>query len=331
MVARVPPLSLLVSADEGLVRLPLPQGKRLVLGRRETCDVVLDDDSASRRHAALHVQTGRVLLEDLGSSNGTFLLGRRLGRREKAILPLGAAFDLAGTTLVLHERRKLPAAVGASRARARRGTPLVADPAMARLYALLEVLAPSTADVLVLGETGTGKRMYAEAILARSPRAKGPYVTVDCGTLDKAALTAALEEADRGTILFERVHDLPPALRPKVLGTKRTRAAAPRRIFTAYPEARKLALAFNGFSLEIPPLRRRRDDIAPLARLFATRSAKQLGEPTPELSQQASNALTRHEWPRNVRELQGVMDRAVIDADGAAWIDLEHLRLPRYD
>jgi transcriptional regulator with PAS, ATPase and Fis domain len=51
----------------------------------------------------------------------------------------------------------------------------------------------------------------------------------------------------------------------------------------------------------------------------------------PRLSEQAKNALTRHEWPRNARELEGVMDRAVLDADGAAWIDLEHLRLPRYE
>ena len=320
-------LALLVSADEGLRRISIPAGRRRVtIGRAKKCDLVLDDGSVSREHAAIYTGV-RLALEDLGSSNGTWLLGRRMDAHEKAQLPLGAAFDLAESTMLVHDRRKIPR-LKPSSGRAAKAGPVVADPRSLRLYGFLQVIAPSPLDVLLVGDTGTGKRTYAHALVARSPLAKKPLVTVDCGTLDHAQLGAAREEAGSGTLLFERVDELPDSLRSKVLGPRR---GGPRRIFTARAAGPRLATEISGFALAMPPLRMRREDILPLARLFVERSAKQLHERTPELSEQAANALTRHEWPRNVRELESVIDRAVLDADGAEWIDLEHLRLPRYE
>jgi DNA-binding NtrC family response regulator len=317
---------LLLSTDEGLRLAPLGRKRVVVLGRDASCDVVIDDGSVSRKHAALHLGR-RPTLEDLGSSNGTCLLGTRLESKAKVLLPLGATFDLAGTTLLLQEKKKLSASP--PRRRDRRISPIVADALARRVWALVEVIGPSPHDVLIAGETGCGKRTYAGALVARSDRSKKPLVAVDSGTLDGASLAAAVEEANGGTLLFERVDELPAPLRPRVLGP-RLRTSA-RRMYTARTGAERLAGTISGFAVAIPPLRARRDDIVPLARLFVARSAAQLDVPVPELSEQAANALTRHEWPRNVRELQGVMDRAVIEADGAKWIDLEHLRLSHYD
>jgi transcriptional regulator with AAA-type ATPase domain len=325
----VPPLSLLVTTDERLVRVLVPARRRIVLGRAEGCDVRIDDGSVSRRHAVLHLAT-RVAIEDLGSANGTWVLGARLPHGGRAALPLGAAFELAGTTLILQVRRKLPPdAVGPARAKKKLAAVVVADPAMVRRYALLDVIAASDLDVLVAGEAGTGKRVFAETLIARSPRAKKPLVVVDGGTIDPRSMADALKGAVDGTLLVQRADELPPAIAPKLLAAPKGHKA--RRIFTAHGDGVALARAIGGFSMYLPPLRERREDILPLARAFASRSAAQLDEPVPEISEQAANALTRHDWPRNVRELQGVIDRAIIDADGAAWIDLEHLRLPRYD
>jgi two-component system, NtrC family, response regulator AtoC len=325
-------LCLLVSADEGLVRIPLPQvgtRRRLTFGRAARCDIPLNDASMSREHAALLIGQGSVpklAVEDLRSANGTHVLGYKLDPRQKCPLPLGAVFDLASTTLLVHERRKLPQPKPLRPVRGPK--PVAVDPHSQRIFALLDVLGPSSLDVLLVGETGTGKRTYAHALVARSSRAKKPLVTVDSGTLDLAQLSAAREEAGAGTLLFERVDELPRELHGKVLGPHR---GGPRRLFTARAEGLRLASMMAGFSVALPPLRARRDDIVPLAEVFIERSAKQLQEKPPRLSEQAKNALTRHEWPRNARELEGVMDRAVLDADGAEWIDLEHLRLPRYE
>jgi DNA-binding NtrC family response regulator len=318
-----------MSTEEECSITPLPRRRTVLVGRDAACDVVLDDRSVSRRHAALHLGA-RTALEDLGSSNGSWLLGVRIRSKAKTPLPLGAMFELGGTTLIVHERKRLPANAPRNRGRkAANSKVVVADPATRRLWRLVEVIGPSSLDVLVAGETGTGKRTYAEALVARSDRAKRPFVAVDSGTLDAASLAAALDEAADGTVLFERVDEVPASLRARVLKPRRRSPA--RRLYTAQTDTERLAKAIGGFSVVVPPLRARTDDIVPLALRFAARSAAQLDEAAPALSDQAANALTRHEWPRNLRELQGVMDRAVIHADGAAWIELEHLRLPRYD
>src|SRR5580765_7751975 len=127
--------SLLVSCAAGAWAVPLAMGRSYVLGRAPECDVVLDDPSVSRRHAMLTV-SGRITVEDLGSTNGTAIQARKLASGERGVLALGTVFEVGSATLVLQRTTALGG-------RARRtptdmpGT-VVRDPAMKRLYEMLD-------------------------------------------------------------------------------------------------------------------------------------------------------------------------------------------------
>jgi len=225
------------------------------------------------------------------------------------------------------------------------------SPAMRGVYSIIERVAASSVDVLITGETGTGKELVARALHQRSRRAAAPFVPVDCGAIpdtlmeseffghERGAFTGAearrmglVEFADGGTLFLDEVGELPLALQAKllrVLQERRVRRvgarqetsvdvrviAATSRNLDAMVEhgefRRDLFYRINVVRIDLPPLRDRGDDIGLLAEFFANRAAQEMGKPVSGLSLDAYQVLKSYHWPGNVRELQNVIRRAV--------------------
>jgi PAS domain S-box-containing protein len=239
---------------------------------------------------------------------------------------------------------------------------------MGRSEALIQVLhelgqvAPTDATVLILGETGTGKELFARALHAASGRRDRAFIKVNCaaipGTLieseffghERGAFTGSTGKrdgrftlADGGTIFLDEVGELPIDLQGKLLrvlqegefepvGSSRTRkvdvrvvAATNRDLFRAIGEGKfreDLYYRLSGFPVTLPPLRDRGDDVVLLAEEFARRFAERLGRRVEPLSPAMAEQLRAGAWPGNIRELQNVVERAVITArDGRLNFD----------
>ncbi|HRI51348.1 MAG TPA: sigma 54-interacting transcriptional regulator [Pseudomonadota bacterium] len=231
---------------------------------------------------------------------------------------------------------------------------LLADPAMLRLYGLVERLAASELPVLVSGETGTGKELVAQALHERSPRRSGPLISINCAALpeslaeselfghEKGAFTGAtaskmglLEAANGGSVFFDELGELPLSIQAKllrVLETKRlvrvgdTRerqidfrlvAATNRKLQEEALQGRfrqDLYFRLSTAVLVLPPLRDRKRELALLARAFLSAACAQLGKPAMMLSPAALEQLGRYAWPGNVRELRNAMQFAAATA-----------------
>ena len=345
--------SLLVSCASGAWAVPLAMGRTYVLGRAPECEVMLDDPSVSRRHAQLTV-SGRITVEDLGSTNGTAIQGRKLVPGERGVLALGTVFEIGSATMVL--QRTPPAGTRSHRTPADMPGTVVRDPAMKRLYEMLDVVAPTGLSVLVLGETGVGKEVFAEALHRRSSRVGARFLKLNCAALPESILEAELfgyekgaftgatqtkvglfEAADGGTLFLDEVGEMAPSTQTKVLralesgevmrlGSSTTRKVDVRFLSAANRDLRKLVadgkfradlfFRLNGITMTLPPLRKRPEDVLPLAEVFLERAARKLGKPPPRLGAEARKALEAHPWPGNVRELRNVIERAVVLCQG---------------
>jgi transcriptional regulator with PAS, ATPase and Fis domain len=331
------------------------------IGRAEECEIVLADDAASRVHALVHVARV-VTVEDARSRNGTLLLGTAVAPRERVPLPLGAVIQIGHTVLVLVRRQDQPSVTGSSS-----GSFIAVSPAMLQLIASLETIAPSPLSVLVLGETGAGKEVVARAIHERSPRAKRPFVALNCAAFpesmveselfgyEKGAFTGAtqpkeglIETAHGGTVFLDEIGEISPATQAKLLrvletgevmrlGSTRVRrvdlrfVAATNRDLAALAQAGRfredLFFRLDGVTLIVPPLRDRVPDIAPLAESFVRAAAARLDRAPPRFDEASMAALERYDWPGNVRELRNVVERAVAFASGAPVVRIEHVQL----
>ena len=221
--------------------------------------------------------------------------------------------------------------------------PLVAEsPAMRRVVELVRRAGPSDAHVLITGESGTGKERVALALHYASPRAEGPFVPLECGALAREQLDAELFgrerheglvlQADGGTLFIDEVAELPPALQVKllhVLEEKVVRRQYPVDVRVIAATHRDLAAAaergqfrqdlyyrLNVISLELPPLRSRPGDALLLARQFAEHYARKLGKRITGFDAEFSAFVENHPWPGNARELENMIERAVILAEG---------------
>jgi transcriptional regulator with GAF, ATPase, and Fis domain len=217
-------------------------------------------------------------------------------------------------------------------------------------------VAPLDTTVLIQGETGTGKELFARAIHQASARRHEPFIKVNCAAIpanlieseffghEKGAFTGATSKregrfalADGGTIFLDEIGELPLELQSKLLrvlqegefdpvGSSRTRKVNVR-VITA--TNRKLAdevkagrfredlfYRLNVFPIEVPPLRERREDIPVLAASFARRFAQRMGRALDPLGPECERRLRAYSWPGNVRELENVVERAVITAEG---------------
>lgn len=238
------------------------------------------------------------------------------------------------------------------------------SPALGAMLARIEAVAGTPASVLIIGETGSGKELVAHAIHARSRRADGPLVKVNCAAIPdelfeseffghvRGAFTGAhrdrvgrFELADGGTIFLDEVGEIPLALQGKLLrvlqerefervGDDRTRKVDVRVIAATNKDLEKAVEAgdfredlyyrLSVFPVHVPPLRRRGDDVVGLAAHFLEQVCRQFGRPYVPLTPEQVEALRRYDWPGNVRELKNVIERAVILARGGPL----HLDLP---
>jgi DNA-binding NtrC family response regulator len=226
------------------------------------------------------------------------------------------------------------------------------DPAMARIAETVERVAPSTATVLLLGETGTGKEVIARAIHLQSARREQPFIAVNCALLkgelleselfghEKGAFTGAdrarpgrVEAARGGTLFLDEIGELTPTLQAKLLrllqekeyerlGSDRTLRADIRLVAATHrdlPAAiqagtfrEDLYYRLKVISIKIPPLRERPGDILALAAWLLDKHAAESGRTPPRLSAEVEQALLRYTWPGNVRELSNVMERCAL-------------------
>ncbi len=311
--------------------------------------LLIDDPRMSRQHVALTPSGESWRIEDLGSLNGSLINGERL---QRAILFPGDVVEV-GRTLLVYSEAPPSSALGDGLA--------TYSAAYAAQLVSLEAITATSLSVLLLGETGTGKEVLAREIHRLSGRS-GPYTAVNCGALTeslvaselfgyrKGAFSGAGEDREGlvrassgGTLFLDEVADLPPSGQAALLrvlqerevlavgGTRPVKVdlrvvAATHRdldgLVAAGAFRADLHARLAGFTLRLPPLRRRRED---LGLLIATLLAR-LGSAAARvrLSMKAARALFFAEWPRNVRELEQALTSAVALARGEL-IELEHL------
>jgi DNA-binding NtrC family response regulator len=237
-------------------------------------------------------------------------------------------------------------------------SPILGDsPAMARVHSLIARAGPTDANVLVLGENGTGKELVARELHRQSRRADKVMLTVDLGALSeelidselfghvKGAFTDAradrigrIQAANGGTLFLDEIGNLPLRLQPKLLTVLEQRQVTPVganapvpvdiRVIAAtnlppeklHDEAwfrQDLLFRLNTVEIDLPPLRDRIEDVPALIDHYLTHYARRYDRPVPELSPAARAALLRHDWPGNVRALRHALERAVILARDA--------------
>ncbi len=363
-------LQLVVVCGDAVSVYSLSPGGVVTLGRADDNDVRVDDPAVSRKHAVLHV--GPPLeIEDLGGANGTLIRGAaapgrdpmataalRTVRGRRAKLSVGDAVVLGAVVAVV---RHAPPAADAQPAG---DAAVVSDPAMKALYAQAARAAQATLPVLILGETGVGKDVLARTIHSLSPRAKGPFLALNCAALsetllegelfghEKGAFTGAvaarpglIESAEGGTVFLDEVGELPTLIQVKLLRVLEQREVlrvggrSPRTVDVRFIAAtnrdleaasargafrQDLFFRLNGIALTIPPLRERRGEIGELARRLLAAAARQMDRAAPTLSPAALAAMEAYPWPGNVRELRYAVERAMVLAEGNVILT-EHL------
>ncbi|NUO49919.1 MAG: sigma 54-dependent Fis family transcriptional regulator [Polyangiaceae bacterium] len=333
----MPVRTLVVTVREGPDQGATWEGEQGTVGTAHDNDLVLRDGTVSGYHLRLGALKHGVQVSDFGSTNGTTAGGMRI---EKAIVPPGTALTMGRTILVVTSGR--PATVELHD-EDRLGDLRGGTAAMRRLMSDIRRVAQSNVPVLLIGESGTGKELLARGIHDASPRAKKPFITVDCGSLtptlvaselfghEQGAFTGAnklkrgaFEHADGGTLFLDEIGELPAELQTNLLGAlERKRfcrvgghteievdvrvVAATNRDLRAEVNAGTFRLdlyyRLAVVTLAVPPLRERAEDIPLLLEHFAREEG--LTAPLSEIIPEATmTALMRHRWPGNVRELR---------------------------
>jgi two-component system nitrogen regulation response regulator GlnG len=229
-------------------------------------------------------------------------------------------------------------------------------PAMREVYKAIGRVASQTVPVLITGESGTGKELVARALYQHGPRAKAPFLALNCAAIpeqlleselfghEKGAFTGAdrrrigkFEQVSGGTLFLDEVGDMPPALQAKLLrvlqeqafervgGSETVRTdvrliAATHRDLKAWSEAGRfrpdLYYRLGVFTVHLPPLRERGDDLPLLVRHFLRRFNRELGRDVQEVAPEALGRLRGYSWPGNIRELQSLLKQALLRATG---------------
>jgi DNA-binding NtrC family response regulator len=292
---------------------------------------------------ASHAELPIIMITSYSSMESA-IASLRAGAVDYLIKPFDNDEFLHAIERALNERRmkRENAALKRSLKNAYSARPIIGESAgMRRVAELLRKVAPSDANVLVSGETGTGKELVALALHYASPRADGPFIPVDCGAIPRDQIERELfgserseglvREADGGTLFIEEISELTPALQAKllrVLEEKTVRRSVPVDVrFVAATQRDLGALVERGrfrqdlyyrlsvISIPVPPLRERGADTLLLARHFADQQARKLGKRIAGFDAEFSAFLENYPWPGNVRELENLIERAVILAE----------------
>ncbi|HEY2368561.1 MAG TPA: sigma 54-interacting transcriptional regulator [Polyangiaceae bacterium] len=321
------------------------QPARVLVGSSEACALRIADPLVSRRHLALDLGEDGLRITDLDSTNGTIVDSVTL---LDGFLRGGEIVRIGETAIRVDrlEAVSMPALSGKSTF----GRVIGGSVEMRRIYPLCERLAQSNVPVVIEGETGTGKEALAEAMHETGPRAQGPYVVFDCTSVhgplmeselfghETGAFTGAVatrkgvfELSDGGTLLIDEIGDLDLALQPKLLravergeirrvgGDRpikvdvRLLAATRRDLDQEVAAGRFREDLFHRLAvarIELPPLRKRRGDIALLARHYWAALGGEDGPPTDLLRKWERDA-----WPGNVRELRNTIARQIALGD----------------
>jgi len=228
--------------------------------------------------------------------------------------------------------------------------------AMVKIFALMEKVIPSKTNILITGESGTGKGLVAQAIHESGPRKDKPFISINCGAIPenlleselfghkKGSFTSANEDkkglitmANGGTLFLDEIGEMPLALQVKLLHVIQTRELTPvgdTRVITV--DVRVIAATnadlaqrvkenrfredlyyrLNVIEIDMPPLRGRRDDIPVLIKHYMAIFAKEAGKSIKDIDYEAMQAMLAYDWPGNIRELGNTIERAVVLADG---------------
>ena len=229
------------------------------------------------------------------------------------------------------------------------------SPALEAVLDGVKRVAPTSSTVLIQGETGTGKELIARAIHNISPRCGRPFIKLNCAAIpldlleselfghEKGAFTGAIaqklgrfELADKGTLFLDEVGDIPPSLQPKLLrilqeqeferlGSGRTHQVDVRLVAATHRDLAEMVrngdfrsdlyFRLNVFPVHLPPLRERREDIPALVEHFAEILGRRVGRSINHIPPETMMALCSYNWPGNIRELQNLIERAVILSD----------------
>jgi transcriptional regulator with GAF, ATPase, and Fis domain len=329
-------------------------GTPIRIGTSTENDLVLTDDTVSRRHAELQPTPLGMRVRDVESTNGIVMGGVRLkdgfvtGDFQIALGETWIAVQWLGETV---DREQVQTD--------RFGDVLGRAPRMRELFADLERIAPSEVTLLIEGETGTGKDLIAESVHAQSQRASGPFVVFDCGAVaptmveselfghERGAFTGAhgthtgvFEQADGGTLFIDEIGELPLELQPKLLRALEKReirriggrgtlgvdvrilAATNRNLRSEIQQGRfrqDLYFRLATTHVSVPPLRDRMEDLELLVELFLglERPPKQLSDVPAHVWEMFKN----HRWPGNVRELRNAVQRLAVTPDRPLHVD----------
>ncbi|MGH7438912.1 MAG: sigma 54-interacting transcriptional regulator [Polyangiaceae bacterium] len=321
-----------VRVDSGFARVGSAAGS----------DLSLADYTVSRVHCEIRVRPGAIAIKDCGSTNGTFVEGvnvRDAEVRPGATVRVGKSVfrieTVDGSSVVpLSDADSFGELVGASLE-------------MRQVYAVLERIAPTSATLLIQGETGTGKDVAARSLHAASARASGPFVPVDCGAIPENLIESELfghvrgafsgaisdrrgvfEEAHGGTLFLDEIGEMPLAVQSKLLRALETRSVRrvggnterPVDVRIVAATNRSLAVCANQgtfredlyyrlavVEITLPPLRARVDDIPALGAHFFRRFSGS----SASLPETFVAMLARRAWPGNVRELRNFIERSV--------------------
>jgi two-component system, NtrC family, response regulator HydG len=330
-------------ADAGKsARIDSAAGK-ILLGTAPVCELRLGDPTVSRRHAAVEMSDRGLLVTDLGSTNGTFVNEARvavayLGERDR--------LRLGSTVLQVTAFTGEPQRSGAVRAFGRMAS---VNPRMLSVFSVCERLSRTDVSIVVEGETGTGKERLAECSHEASARRDGPFVVLDCPTTPRGLIETHLfgevrgtmqlgifEQASGGTLLIDEPADLELEMQAKLLRALdkgvvvpvgdtaprrvdvRVIVATTRNLDKLVEEGRfreDLYYRLAGARLEIPPLRRRREDIPLLAaELWSDYGGTGL------VPDEFFASFEAYDWPGNVRELERAIERFVVLGDHASLV-----------